>query len=202
METDIQKYLAILSVSVLYFISALIVLINPSDSILFTIIRLGGIVGLLSLGLSVIIIPYAAQLYKLFGKPFLKIHHLFAALGIILLTLHPIALLIITLNPLIFVPAIDSFISFWALAGRPALILIYIRVFAALLRNKLENSWRKIHWLLYIAYIFGYIHGILIGTDFKNPFILIMFTIFTILIAITFIIKRMQMRKMKQKRSE
>lgn len=202
METDIQKYLAILSVSVLYFISALIVLINPSDSILFTIIRLGGIVGLLSLGLSVIIIPYAAQLYKLFGKPFLKIHHLFAALGIILLTLHPIALLIITLNPLIFVPAIDSFISFWALAGRPALILIYIGVFAALLRNKLENSWRKIHWLLYIAYIFGYIHGILIGTDFKNPFILIMFTIFTILIAITFIIKRMQMRKMKQKRSE
>ncbi|MGV9203324.1 MAG: hypothetical protein ACOC44_04800, partial [Promethearchaeia archaeon] len=176
MKKNLQMWIIVIALLILYAVSTLIVLLNPSRSELFTFLRLCGVLGLLSLGLAVIIVPFAAQLYQIFGKTFLKIHHLFAVLGVVLLTLHPVALFILTLNPLIFLPAFDSFISFWNLAGRPALILIYIGVLAALLRNYLKNSWKKFHALLYIAYIFGLIHGILIGTDFKNPFILILFS--------------------------
>jgi DMSO/TMAO reductase YedYZ heme-binding membrane subunit len=134
-----------------------------------------------------------------FKKPFLRIHHYFAAAGLTLITLHPIALAIARLNPAVFIPTVGSLEAFIINGGRQALIILYIAFVAVLLRRKIPKYWRPIHALMYLALFFGILHADLIGTDFENLYILTTFnTLFAATIA-AFIIKRYQNYQLKQK---
>ena len=181
----IIKIALILSVVILLFFTPIS---DPFDFI----IRFAALVGYTSMFLATVMTPYMAKLYKIFGKPFIKIHHLYSILGLVLITIHPIAFAISVLDITIFVPVFYPWIDFWNLAGRPALILIYIAVIAAVFRKKIPEQWKWIHILNYIALFFGYVHGVLIGTDFQNPFIIIIFTLMIIISFGTFGYKRYQ----------
>jgi hypothetical protein len=136
--------------------------------------------------------PFMVQLYKIFGKPFVKQHHVYSIFGLIMVTLHPVVFAISVMNILVFIPDVSSWLAFWELAGRPALIIIYIGALAAILRTKMKNYWRFFHYLNYIALLFAYVHGVLIGTDFQNPGIFILFTIMLVISIGTFGYKRYQ----------
>ena len=98
----------------------------------------------------------------------------------------------------VFIPDFSSWYGFWSLGGRLALILIYIAIVGALLRKKTTKYWRIIHALNYVALLLAYIHGVLIGTDFQNIGILIIFTCMIILSFGTLIFKRYKTFKRKK----
>ncbi|HEY0089395.1 MAG TPA: hypothetical protein VGB37_11165, partial [Candidatus Lokiarchaeia archaeon] len=118
------------------------------------------------------------------------------------ITLHPIALLLLVLDPSIFLPVFSDWSTFWQLAGRPALILIYVGVLSAILRKKIQKHWKQFHMILYIAFIFGFVHGILIGTDLKNAVMLVIFLVIFVLVSYSFALKRYQIYQIKAKKKK
>lgn len=188
-------YLIILS---LYLLVIILFLMTPIKDSYDFIIRICALLGFTSIFVAIIMTPFMVQIYKYFGKSFIKLHHFFSILGLIFVTAHPIAFAIYQMNVAVFVPVFYPFYDFWLLAGRPALILIYVAVLAGLLRKKIPNYWKQIHFLNYVALFFGLIHGILIGTDFKNPAILILFSIMTICAFCGLIYKRYAIYKRKK----
>ena len=150
-------------------------------------------------GVATLITPFLKEITQAFGKPFLRIHHAFSVLGIVFITLHPVFNAIQRLSLSVFVPRFDSWKRFWMFAGRPAFIILYIALFAALLRTKAPKYWRPFHALMYIVLLFGIVHANLIGDDFENLGIMIIFnTLFFASIA-SFALKRYRNFRMKLK---
>lgn len=193
--------LVIFLILLTYVLTFIGFLLLPSADIVDSIIRLCALLGYVSMTIAAIMTPFAVQLYKIFKKNFIKMHHAFALSGLILITLHPVIFSISVLNIMVFVPVIDDWILFWELAGRPALILIYIAVVAGFLRNRIKKYWKTIHALLYIALFFGLVHGTLIGTSFQNALILFLFYSLFIILICAFIYKRYQVYKRKKKKT-
>ena len=161
----------------LYILILFLFLSTPFYSVGDFFIRFGALFGFTSMFVATLMTPFAVELYKIFGKPFVKIHHIYSITGLILVTLHPLIFAVTVDNIAVFVPDFSSWYGFWSLGGRLALILIYIAILGALLRKLAKKSWRIIHALNYVALFLAYVHGVLIGTDFQNIGILITFTI-------------------------
>jgi predicted ferric reductase len=158
--------------------------------IYINIIRLAALLGYTSIFVSIMLTKFLREVRKIFGQPFLKVHHWFAIIGLISITVHPIALAIYSASLLVFIPDFSSWLSFWALAGRPALYLAYIATVVALLRNRIKKYWRFLHGLMYVVLTFAFVHGYLIGTDFTNPVIAILYLGMLVLTYIVAILKR------------
>jgi len=202
MDKKFQALPIIIAIIALYVVVLILFLMEPPEDIFSFIIRICALLGFVSMAIAAIMTSFMVQLYKIFGKPFIKIHHFFAISGLILATIHPIAFAISVLNPLVFIPVFHDWILFWELAGRPALILLYVATLAGVLRKKIQNWWKKIHALTYIALFFGLIHGTLIGTSFNNIGIIIIFYSLFILVVFSLIYKRYKIYKRTQKRKE
>lgn len=194
-----QAIFLILPTLALYILIFILFLLTPFSDAFNFIIRFGAIFGFTSMFIATMMTPFVVQLYKIFGKPFVKIHHIYSIMGLILITLHPVAFAISVVDITVFIPDFSSWYGFWSLGGRLALILIYIAVLGALLRKKITKYWRIIHIFNYIALFLAYVHGVLIGTDFQNLGILIIFTIMIILSFSVLIYKRYLKFKRKKK---
>lgn len=194
-----QAIYIILPTLALYILILILFLMTPFLDLYSFIIRFGALFGFTSMFVATMMTPFVVQLYKIFGKPFVKIHHIYSITGLVLITLHPVAFAISTLNITVFLPDFSSWYGFWSLGGRLALILIYLAVLGALLRKKIIKRWRIIHILNYVALFLAYIHGVLIGTDFQNLGILITFTCMIILTFGVLIFKRYLIFKRKKK---
>ncbi len=178
----------------------LIIKIVPIKNSLDLIIRFAALFGFICLFIATILTSFIPKIYKIFGKSFMKIHHIYSILGLILITIHPFAFAIDQLDITIFIPIFYPWNDFWRLAGRPALILIYVAIIAVILRKKISKIWRYLHALNYVALFFAYIHGVLIGTDFQDPTIFIIFTVMIIISIISFFYKRyLKFKKKKNK---
>jgi DMSO/TMAO reductase YedYZ heme-binding membrane subunit len=173
--------------------------ISPTSAYQF-FIRLFGLWGFIALAIATIMTPFLKEIGKTFGKPFLKMHHLFGIGGLILITLHPVTLAIQRMNLAIFLPDFSSWYQFWLLGGRPALILLYIALIGVVLRKKIK-VWRGIHTLMYLMLFIGYVHGILIGTDFQNVGIVIIFSLLMAASIGALILKRIQLHQLAKKRN-
>ena len=182
----------------LYILILILFLLTPFTDAFSFIIRFGALFGFTSMFIATMMTPFVVQLYKIFGRPFVKIHHIFSITGLVLITLHPVMFAISEMNLLVFIPVFSSWIRFWELGGRLALILIYIAVIGALLRKKVRKNWRIIHALNYVALFLAYVHGVLIGQDFRNVGILVIFTIMIILSFGVLIFKRYLIYKRKK----
>jgi sulfoxide reductase heme-binding subunit YedZ len=190
-----KGYLVTALIMVLYAAVTTSVLLSPSRSVLFTAIRLAALLGLLSLSIAVIMTPFLPDIYRLFGRPFLKVHHLFAAAGLFFATLHPVLFAIALIDITVFIPLFGSLYDFLATGGRVALIALWIAFFAVLFRAAMPKYWRPVHALMYIVILLAVIHGDLIGTDFTNPFILLLFNCLALLAVGVFVVKRVQQSK-------
>jgi hypothetical protein len=183
-----------------YILILIFFLLTPFSSVSDFFVRFGAIFGFTSMFVATMMTPFAVQLYKIFGKPFVKIHHIFSITGLLLVTLHPLVYAVSVDNIAVFIPDFTSWFGFWSLGGRLALILIYIAILGAFLRKKFTKGWRVIHALNYAALFLAYIHGVLLpGTDFQNVGILIIFTCMIILSFTTLIYKRYMSFKRKKK---
>jgi predicted ferric reductase len=153
-------------------------------------VRFFGLYGYLFLSVTTLITPFLREVTQAFGRPFLKVHHSFSILGVVFITLHPVFNAIERLSLSVFVPRFDSWILFWRLAGRPAFIILYIALFAAVLRTKVPKYWRAFHALMYVVLLFGIVHANLIGDDFENLGVMIIFNALFLASLASFALKR------------
>lgn len=161
-------------------------------------VRFFGLYGYLFLSVTVLVTPFLREVTQAFGKPFLKVHHSFAIIGLVLITLHPV-FNALEFSLSVFVPNFASWMAFWRLAGRPTFILIYVAVFAAFLRVKAPRYWRVFHALMYVVLLFGIVHANLIGNDFKNLGILIIFNALFLASLVGFAFKRYRSYQLKRR---
>jgi predicted ferric reductase len=163
-------------------------------------IRFFALYGYLFLSVATLLTPFLSEVTQAFGRSFLKVHHSFAVLGVVFITLHPV-FNAIEFSLSVFVPNFSSWMAFWRLAGRPAFILIYVAVFAAFLRAKAPKYWRAFHALMYVVLLFGIVHANLIGGDFQNLGIMVIFDALFIASLAGFAFKRYRSYQLKRKMS-
>jgi sulfoxide reductase heme-binding subunit YedZ len=178
-----------------YVIAALILLLfaavnalalsTPADSPLWLVLRLCALNGYLALAIAAMLTPFLAKVGRTFGKPFIRVHHVFAIAGLILVTLHPVLLAVLLSNPLVFLP---TGTSPWAVnAGRFALLLIYAALVGALLRTR-TRQWRYLHALVYAVLLLGFLHGSSVGTDFAGSGIRALYTLLFAGVVLTLVV--------------
>ena len=188
-------WLVIAVIFVLFAIPVAVVAANPSISPLTTGIRIAGLTGFVALAGAMIMTPFLPEIYRNFGRPFLRIHHLFAVAGIVLVTLHPVLLAIRVMTVAVFLPAFGSLYEFFALGGRLALILMYGALAGVFLRAAIPAGWRALHALMWVVLVLALLHGMLIGTDFREPLMGALFTTLTIAALGAFFAKRIKRRR-------
>jgi hypothetical protein len=160
-------------------------------------IRLLALNGYIALSIAAIMTPFIKEITLFFKKSFVKIHHYFAAAGLLLITLLPIAVFIQTSDPTVFLPNFESLYLFFFFGGIIALILIYVAFGVVLLRKKIVDYWRPFHMLIYLALFIGIVHANLRGTDFQTIYIQIIYdALFAGAIA-AFVLKRWQFYRIK-----
>lgn len=184
------RYLAYFLIFLIYLVPIVVVFIHGFDDYFQLFRRLTGLVGIASLFIAIIISSFIRQAKKIFGTAYIKVHHLFSITGLILITLHPIIMMIDFGTSRIFIPDFSSWNAFLANAGRPALYLIYIATFAAILRKNIRKYWKYIHSLIYLAFVLGAVHGMRQGSDLKNPILLSLYLVMIVIVITNFIYKR------------
>jgi predicted ferric reductase len=187
--------LVILGVLLLALVIALLILPHTLPEIsegeaIHVLTRVFGLYGFVFLSVATLITPFLKEVTLVFGKPFLRVHHAFSILGVVLITLHPVFNAIDRFSLSVFLPNIASWELFWKLAGRPAFIILYVAVGAALLRAKAPRYWRPFHALMYVVLLFGIVHANLIGEDFENIGIMLIFDTLFIASMVSFAFKR------------
>lgn len=182
----------------LYALVAAVVLSTPYEDPFRVIARLLALWGYLSLAIATLLTPFLREVMAVFGRPFLSVHHTFAAVGLLLPTLHPVTLAIRSMNPALFIPTFSSWERFWLLAGQPALYLLYIAFAGVLLRKYIPKHWRWVHGLMYVVLFFAIVHGNLIGTDFQDPIVRVLFNTLFVLVVAAFVLKRWRLLQKKR----
>ncbi|AEH60937.1 Ferric reductase domain protein transmembrane component domain protein [Methanosalsum zhilinae DSM 4017] len=194
-ETIFRIKAAVYAVLLLLVIGTLYTIFQTPASALEMLIRGAALFGFISLFVAIISSEYMMEVRKIFGKPFLRIHHLFGAIGLALILTHAtsFAINVGSLSP--FSVVLSPLETFLELAGRPALYLFIIGALAGIYRSKIKSGWRYIHLVNYVAFLFALIHGLLIGTDltFTNP-LGVIFILMGLVVVYVFISKRLKNR--------
>ena len=160
-------------------------------------IRLFALNGFLALSIAAMMSPFLKEITFFFKKSYTKVHHYFAATGLLLITLHPIGVVIQALNPMLLLPNLGSLYLFLFYGGSIALIAVYAAFGAALLRKKINSYWRPFHALMYVALLFGVIHANLAGLDFQNVYLTVTYDGLFVGVLVAFGLKRWQFYRMK-----
>ena len=174
----------------LYTLVTVVVLLSPSLTIPDTAIRLAALLGLLSLSIAVITVPFIPVMTGWLGTPFIRIHHSFACAGLLGATLHPLLYAWSVASAAVFLPLYGSTYIFLSTAGRVALPLIYLAAGAALFRRAVPRYWRSLHLLMYLALFLAVVHGNLIGTDLSHPVVMGIFNGLALAAAGVFLFRR------------
>ncbi len=140
--------------------------------------------------LAILSTEYLREMRKLFGKSFLTVHHILAVAGLILMSLHAVLFALLAQDVRVFLPRFDSLRVFLALGGRPSLYLFVLATLAAVVRGRIRNIWRVIHWLNYLAFALAFAHSWLLGTDVSNPLLRPVWAVLSGIILAVFIRKR------------
>ncbi len=147
----------------LYAILVVYLLSRSSAPPVYSLARAAGLFGFGALFLAILSHEYLREMRKLFGRPFMTVHHILAVAGLVLAILHPVLIAFMLRDPTQFVPRFDSLRTFLMLGGRPALYLILLAVLAAVVRRQLKDTWRVIHWLNYLAFVLVFVHSWMLG---------------------------------------
>ena len=139
---------------------------------------------------------YLRELVRLFGRPFIKTHHVVTVTGLILLALHGL-MVSISLGFGVLIPKVSSWLLFFTWGGPVALYLIGIASLVALLRtSSLRKQWRYLHWLNYLAFFLATTHAILLGSEFRSAAMKAIPIVLALALVAAFVLKRRQRAKL------
>ena len=142
--------------------------LQPHGSPLRRLARGAALLGYQAEFLAVLSSTVVKQMRRVFGRPFISMHHILSVAGLVLLTLHPLGVAIDAASARVLLPQFDSLIAFFQWGGPAALVLFAVAALVALLRKTIGRRWRVIHLFTYVAFWLGTIHGILLGTDLQS----------------------------------
>lgn len=164
-RADRTWYLALVGLLFLALVVGLMAM-RPQGFPLGWLIRATALLGYLFIFVSIVSSAYMRQIYRVLGRPFINIHHILSVSGLVLVTLHPLAVALNSMSLRVFLPKFDSWRVFLLLGGRPAWYLLIAAALAALLRKAIGKNWLVVHFLNYVAFWLATVHAIMIGTDF------------------------------------
>jgi len=190
------EYLGVLMLIVAAVVVAL-QLLQPSAQPISWVIRTAALMGYFCIFGAIVTSAYLRQMIRWFGRPFLKVHHILSIAGLVLATVHPLAIAWQALSLRVFIPAVDSWYRFFALGGRPAWYLLGIGALVAVLRGVIGKNWRLLHTLNYLAFWLATVHGILIGTSVQNWAMRLVFGAMALGVLAVFVQKRLSARRRK-----
>ena len=192
-------YLILMGIAGLALVAVLIA-VRPLGGPLDWAIRGAALLGYLAIFLSVVSSAYMRELFQLLGRPFIRVHHILSASGLILVTLHPLAAAVRSSRLSVFLPDFSSLDAFLTLGGRPAWYLIGLAAVAALLRTRFKKSWRTVHYLNYVAFLLATVHAVMIGTDFVSLVMRLIAVAMALFAVGIFVWKRIQRRRLKRRK--
>jgi hypothetical protein len=187
-------YLALAGIVALVLVGGLISL-QSYGTLLDRLIRGVALLGYLSVFSAAISSTYMRHLVRFFGRPFVQVHHILSATGLVLITLHPLGVAWSSASLRVFLPRLDSWFTFLQWGGAPAWYLIGAASLIAVLRKIVGRPWRVIHSLNYAAFWLGTIHAILNGTDFQRTIVKAVPIGLALIVTATLIQKRFQRRR-------
>jgi sulfoxide reductase heme-binding subunit YedZ len=158
-------------------------------------IRGAALLGYQSVFLAIVSSAYMRQLVRLFGRPFVRVHHVASVTGLIFITLHPLGVALDNATISVFVPRFDSVLVFLQLGGRLAWYLIALAALIALLRRSVGRPWRVIHMLNYVAFLLITVHANLIGTQLQYSVPRAVSIVMALVIVGVFVQKRLRQRR-------
>jgi sulfoxide reductase heme-binding subunit YedZ len=186
--------LALLGLVALILVSGLIAL-EPSGTPLYWVIRAASLLGYLAVFLSIVSSATMRQMVRIFGRPFVKIHHALSIAGLTLITLHPLAVAWAYASPRILLPTFDSWTLFFQFGGSVAWPLIAAASLAAVLRQAVGRNWRVAHYLNYVAFWLATVHANMIGTDFQHTVVRAISVVMSLAVIAIFVQKRLRTRR-------
>jgi hypothetical protein len=199
----LKRTLAFFAVIILFALAMSLLAFNMDESNVMNLtIRLLALNGYIALSIAAVMTPFLKEITLFFKKSFITVHHYFAAAGLLLITLHPIAVAIDALTPSILLPNFASLYSFFFYGGSIALIAIYIAFGAVLLRRKAMAYWRYFHAFMYVALFFGVVHANLWGMDFSNAYLMIIYDGLFAAVLAAFVLKRLQFYRIKARKKK
>ena len=176
-------------------VPVLIAVTSDGSPFMDGLIRATALLGYVAVFATSLFSLYTRQLSKFFGRSFQQLHHIFAIGGLTLLAIHGFAVAWKLQSLTALLPDFSSVYAFFSLAGRPALWLFVITALTALYRKAFRKQWRQIHWLNYVAFALGTVHGILIGTDFQSLGVKVLSGLMTVALIGAFFWKRMERQR-------
>ncbi len=185
-----MKYERELIVSFLVVVAGIILffLFLERDTAIRMTVRAAGLLGYFFVFLAILSSEYMIQMKKVFGRPFMNIHHHFARVGVVMILAHPI-FIAYQFGLSVFVPVFYPVMEFLMLAGRLALYLFIIAVLAGVYRKKIPKKWKDIHALNYLGFVLVFFHAWLIGTDLQYGLMQIIWLAMALVVVAVFIDK-------------
>ena len=172
--------------------------LQPNAPPIRWVIRIAALLGYFCIFGAIVTSAYLRQMVKLFGRPFLKVHHTLSIAGLALVTIHPLAVAWQALSLGVFVPAVNSWYSFFSLGGRPAWYLLGVGALVAVLRGTIGKNWRLLHGLNYLAFWLATVHGIMIGTNVQNWVMRVVFGAMALGVLGVLVKKRLDLRRRRR----
>ncbi len=169
--------------------------LQPHPSLLSWLVRGTALLGYQAIFLAIVSSAYMKQMFRIFGRPFIKVHHVLSVAGLILITLHPIGAAVDAASVGVFLPRFDSLATFFRLGGRLAWYLLAAASLTAALRRGTGRTWRVIHFLNYVAFLLGTTHAIMIGTDFQSAPAKAVAIVLALVVVATFAQKQLAKRR-------
>jgi methionine sulfoxide reductase heme-binding subunit len=160
-------YVSWAAFGILAVVSALVVW-RTEGTLLRWLVRDLALLGYIAVFLAIVSSHYKKEVMKIFGRPFLGAHHILSITGAVLLTLHPLGVAWDELDPTVFIPVFVPLYDMLRYGGRIAWYLLAVGALSAVWRKRVGKSWRKIHNLNYLAFVFGTVHANLLGANFQD----------------------------------
>jgi sulfoxide reductase heme-binding subunit YedZ len=175
----------------LYSLIVVYVLSRAPAPLAYNLARAAALFGYGTLFVTILSHEYMREMRKLVGKPFMTVHHILAVTGLVLVILHPVLMVIILDDPRQFVPRFDSLRTFLTFGGRVALYLILIAALAAVMRRRLKDTWKVVHWLNYVAFVLVFAHSWLLGGNVSISVLKFIWPVMLLTVVVIFLRKRL-----------
>ncbi len=139
-------------------------LVSPS-SLPYVLVRAAALFAYITLFWTIVSSEYVREVKRLFGLPYLNLHHHLSRVAWALIIVHPLSYALTIGDFGVFVPILSPWSVLITWAGRPALYLFLVATLAAVLRARNKRYWKYLHKLNYVAFLLIFVHSWRLGQD-------------------------------------
>lgn len=176
-------------------LAIVIVLVTGQPGEPLALMRILAFMAYLLAYVSILGVLFNQELIRLFGRMFIKVHHVMTVAALSFMILHPLFVLLGGYPLYYLLPDFTSLFNAFARNGPTALVLFAIASAAAVIRATIKHSWRQVHWLVYLAFVVVSVHAVLLGANLQTLIPRVIIGLMVISIIVVYVIKRLPKKK-------